>query len=649
MKENRTHIPWENWEDKVLVNNLDKPYKELLEYLPNRTISQIKGRRKRLGLSKRIVKKWEDWEDKVLVRNLDKPYKELLELLPNRTKTQIRGRKDRLKLTTKRMKRWENWEDDIIHKNWKKGDIHLHSLLPHRTILSIRHRRKSFHHKFRKGGKSHKDIYLRNREVIISRIKKGELVINISKDYNIPPFSISYYLKLDTSKSISQLQNREELFEERLKKYWKRILSELDNGVSKSSIYRKYSISRGELEKLLQDKGFQKKYTKSKIQQNRYNFVKNEYETRIIEDRNEGFSVRHLERKYPIGRSVIKKILMENNLSSLPTDNMEMYRTNSVLRYEESKEGIIEEYKKGISINILSRKHQIGGSLGYYLQKDGIHEPEERFIHKFNDDFFSKIDNPTKSYWLGWMYSDGFVQLHSITKGKYIGLDLDEKDRLVVEQFRDDLQSNMTVREVIHKPPKNYKWKKKEYRSSRLIFVSENMFNDLGELGVVPQKSLILTYPNKNQVSPDFTKQFLLGYTEGDGSIICSKSGERVRLTYNVVGTKEFLVGFRNEITKILNKYPYEPNISIVKEKRSKGNTYTLHLTDLTSIMIICDEVLHSHNSSMTRKREEFYRYCKYFYETKIENNTPMSFRNISIPELVVEIVLKNKPHWERM
>ena len=227
--------------------------------------------------------------------------------------------------------------------------------------------------------------------------------------------------------------------------------------------------------------------------------------------------------------------------------------------------------------------------------------------------FFNKIDEPNKSYWLGWMYSDGFVQIHSISGGKYIGLDLDEKDKNVVEGFRDSLESNMSVKEIIHKPPKNYKWKKEEYKSQRLIFHSKRMFDDLGKQGVVPRKSLILTFPDKNQVPDKFIKPFLLGYFEGDGSITkhLRKRVNTYRLGMGIVGTLEFCEGYKKHLELIYKEYGIEPIIGLRKEKRSKTNTYTLNVGSTSSILVWFDSLYSSFDSYMDRKKQKIIEICK--------------------------------------
>lgn len=54
--------------------------------------------------------------------------------------------------------------------------------------------------------------------------------------------------------------------------------------------------------------------------------------------------------------------------------------------------------------------------------------------YTINEDSFSKIDSPDKAYWLGAMYSDGYI-----TKTKYtnkFGIAVAERDKNWLEKFK---------------------------------------------------------------------------------------------------------------------------------------------------------------------------------------------------------------------
>ena len=483
--------------------------------------------------------------------------------------------------------------------------------------------------------------YEENRENIISDIKNGVLLRDIGEKYNISPSSLSSYVRTDKSNDINQIKSKEHIYSKRFIDDKGEILTELEDGNSMLSITKKYNLRYSTLKNELEKLGLFKKYSSRNWTPSFVNFQRNRDE--IIRIRKDGFSLPDITKKFKVKRQTLKNELKKIGEFEIDFKKRKMYQTDDVKRFNKYKEEIFREFEKGKSIKSLGRKYRVNWSIiSNRLIEEGMYVREERFVHQFNESFFSKIDSPKKSYWLGWMYSDGFVQIHSIYGGKYIGLDLDEKDKSVVEGFRDSLESNMSVKEIIHKPPKNYKWKKEEYKSQRLIFHSKRMFNHLGKLGVVPRKSLILTFPDKNQVPNKFIKPFLLGYFEGDGSITkhLRKRVNTYRLGMGIVGTLEFCEGYKKHLELIYKEYGIEPIIGLRKEKRSKTNTYTLNVGSTSSILVWFDSLYSSFDSYMDRKKQKIIDYCKWYNQTYIKTGkkTHHSMKNV---EIIEKIVLK--------
>lgn len=148
---------------------------------------------------------------------------------------------------------------------------------------------------------------------------------------------------------------------------------------------------------------------------------------------------------------------------------------------------------------------------------------EERFMSAKNVlTQFHVIDTEEKAYWLGFLYADGCV---SSSESK-IELGLAEKDLHHIEKFKNFIGINNKI---------SYREKTKSYRFS---FRSQNMKQDLINLGCVPKKSLILNFPNENQVPEYLIKHFLRGYFDGDGHFTntekCFEAG--------YIGTNNFIV-----------------------------------------------------------------------------------------------------------
>ncbi|MBL7087160.1 MAG: LAGLIDADG family homing endonuclease [Candidatus Cloacimonetes bacterium] len=425
------------------------------------------------------------------------------------------------------------------------------------------------------------------------------------------------------------------------------ILDYLELGNSKNNVIKKYHIGKTILNRKLQELGLLEKYSDRSHTISFVNFQK--YKNKIVEMRRNGCNVREISEKCNVRLMTLRKELKKIDEYQIDRKKLAMYQTEGVKRFNKYKSKIIQGFKEGKSINSLSRKFEISpNTINRRLVEYGLYRREKRMVHQFNETFFENIDNNTKSYWLGWMYSDGFVQIHTITKGKYIGLDLSGIDVDIVTEFRNSIQSNMRVKEVVHKPKSNTGFKNKDYKSYRLIFLNEKMFDDLGKLGGIPKKSLILKFPTSKQVPNKYIRPFLLGYLEGDGAIIFTKrkKSKSFRITFTIIGTKHFCQGYKMELQNILKNYSIKSTITIRQEKRRKNNTYNLVITKTSSVLVICDVLFNSFESIMYRKSEKFYKYCKWYYQNRILES--IGYSPLKNKELCDEIVLRNKHRWEQ-
>lgn len=190
--------------------------------------------------------------------------------------------------------------------------------------------------------------------------------------------------------------------------------------------------------------------------------------------------------------------------------------------------------------------------------------------YAINKDYFKKIDNEWKAYWLGFLYADGYVifdEKSSKTKC-LLGVGLSSKDESHLFKLKDSLQSESPVKRFLT----NYK----KCETSKLTVCNIDIVKDLCNLGCLPNKSLILVFPNTDIVPKKFVRDFMRGYFDGDGCISINEQKRTVRM--NVVGTKDFLLEWEN----ILYKELQVPITAIVQNKDSKafawqtGNIYAI-------------------------------------------------------------------------
>ena len=128
----------------------------------------------------------------------------------------------------------------------------------------------------------------------------------------------------------------------------------------------------------------------------------------------------------------------------------------------------------------------------------------------FNQDFFEKIDTEEKAYFLGLIYSDGNV--HNIQ----MRLCTSEPDQYLLEKLREIITNS---------PPLKILKKRKSFHKQKFVLelTSRKMVSDLFNLGVIPNKSLILKFPTPEQIPDDLMNHFIRGVFDGDGNFYVSK------------------------------------------------------------------------------------------------------------------------------
>ena len=202
---------------------------------------------------------------------------------------------------------------------------------------------------------------------------------------------------------------------------------------------------------------------------------------------------------------------------------------------QEEIDNIIDMYQSNISLReIEKRTHHGRPQITRMLEDLGVKTTKGNHYRKyfFDFDFFSVINSDLKAYWLGFLYADG-----SISTPRYgeqcFKLSLQSKDQEILEKMQQDFHSTYPLRFGNSK-------RLSTGEISQLVTLeqrSQKTVNDLKRLGCVERKSLILTFPEPNQVSPEYIYSFIRGYFDGDGSIGCYKGN----YILNFTGTEQFI------------------------------------------------------------------------------------------------------------
>ena len=122
---------------------------------------------------------------------------------------------------------------------------------------------------------------------------------------------------------------------------------------------------------------------------------------------------------------------------------------------------------------------------------------------QFNEKFFDAIDTEEKAYWLGFLYADGSQNGNQFQ----MCLKIDDKNHL--EKFRNAIEAEHTVKEII----------KKNHKAgiAALFQISSKYFcNSLQLCGCVKNKTFIVKFPI---IDSHLHRHFIRGVFDGDGTI----------------------------------------------------------------------------------------------------------------------------------
>lgn len=264
---------------------------------------------------------------------------------------------------------------------------------------------------------------------------------------------------------------------------------------------------------------------------------------------------------------------------------------------------IIEYFKKVNSTVKTAKKFGYSNSGIHRILKrnglTGLSRSEAQRKYSFNQDYFENIDSEEKSYWLGFLYADGYVGRNN----NEITLALSKKDRNHIENFAKSIDSNYLIKDKV---VKSGKFVDKEY--SVLTVISQKMKNDLIDKGCFNCKSLILEFPTK--VPNDLIHHFIRGYFDGDGSVFISKEKHhRSGNIDNVIHSR--ILGTYNFISKMNEYIGFDPVVVKRYKNSDKENMYEFVIKRSIRCKKLMDYLYRDSSIYLARKKQIFNDYFK--------------------------------------
>ena len=200
-------------------------------------------------------------------------------------------------------------------------------------------------------------------------------------------------------------------------------------------------------------------------------------------------------------------------------------------KYQEAS----EEYKKNPKSATKIAK-QFGLNVSHfckYLKSIGIQVINNQNRTKFNECIFDIIDTEEKAYWLGFILADGSISSCKTQKRYQFELSLSEQDKAHLDKF------NVFMQHEKDNVKLSYTWVNgKKFSRCRWIINNKHLWSRLNELGCIPNKTLLLTFP---YVPKSLVKHLIRGYFDGDGSLGIYTYKSSTKVSCSCIGTSEML------------------------------------------------------------------------------------------------------------
>lgn len=191
--------------------------------------------------------------------------------------------------------------------------------------------------------------------------------------------------------------------------------------------------------------------------------------------------------------------------------------------------------------------------------------------YTYDRNYFETIDSADKAYWLGFIHADGSVSINDKLNSCELSIKLQGKDIDHLRKFNKCINGNNRIDTFNRECNLNGKF----FDGCQIRLYSEKIVHDLSKYGIVPNKSLVIGFPNlPTSLIPDFIR----GVFDGDGCICKNKTYVKCDFTS---GSNQFV----NELRMVLYDYGIKSYIC----QDSNTGVYRLIIGGMQN----CDNFLH--------------------------------------------------------
>ena len=260
----------------------------------------------------------------------------------------------------------------------------------------------------------------------------------------------------------------------------------------------------------------------------------------------------------------------------------------------------------GINPNTVKSRLNSGKGL-----KEALLNPKilagEQFRLPINKDFFEKIDKKEKAYFLGLMFTDGWLFAGNYkAKNKKINeasLGLIYLDKHILESFKNYLGSKYKLSYRKEKK-RNYKDFTYTQRAGYTLRIrNQKIVDDLIDKGIAPRKTFDIEFPKKNKIPKILISNFIRGVFDGDGSISKSLNKQNNQVFRQVHFTGGSFI-FLDHICKILFEKKITKRLLTPKLQKVGGKTYRIVFSNKDEIKKFKDYIYLDSDETIRLKRK---------------------------------------------
>lgn len=260
-------------------------------------------------------------------------------------------------------------------------------------------------------------------------------------------------------------------------------------------------------------------------------------------------------------------------------------------------------YQSGKSSTELSQQFNVSVPTVFRcLKKHGICSrsiSEAKRKYNLNHNYFNIIDSHEKAQLLGMIGADGNVARDR----DVFEITLQEIDTYYLEYMRQCFGYEGPLLKTYNKHFDGH--------YIRLCITSKVFRDHLINLGILPKKSLIMTFPSLDQVPDAFLSSYILGYYEGDGGIQAWHSKDGLVANIKICVTKEFGEALKDILKK---KLDINSTLFLNKAYRQKFvNMFSLGISGSNQVKKLCEWMYSNAPFKMDRKYDKYLYLASHF------------------------------------